>query len=65
MKDLKELTKAEDQVMQILWKLQRGFVKDVIEAMPEPKACVQYGIHHYQNPGDQRICRSQSLRKNT
>lgn len=37
MRELKELTKAEDQVMQILWKLQRGFVKDVIEAMPEPK----------------------------
>lgn len=37
MKELKELTKAEDQVMQILWKLQRGFVKDVIEAMPTPK----------------------------
>lgn len=37
MKDLKELTKAEDQVMQILWKLQRGFVKDVIESMPLPK----------------------------
>jgi BlaI family penicillinase repressor len=37
MKELKELTKAEDQVMQILWKLQRGFVKDVIEAMPAPK----------------------------
>jgi predicted transcriptional regulator len=37
MKELKELTKAEDQVMQILWKLQRGFVKDVIEAMSTPK----------------------------
>jgi BlaI family transcriptional regulator, penicillinase repressor len=37
MKDLKELTKAEDQVMQILWKIQKGFVKDVIEHMPEPK----------------------------
>jgi BlaI family transcriptional regulator, penicillinase repressor len=37
MKELKELTKAEDQVMQILWKLQRGFVKDVIETMPTPK----------------------------
>jgi BlaI family penicillinase repressor len=37
MKDLKELTKAEDQVMQILWKLQKGFVKDVIEEMPNPK----------------------------
>jgi len=37
MKDLKELTKAEDQVMQILWKIQKGFVKDVIEEMPNPK----------------------------
>lgn len=37
MKDLKELTKAEDQVMQILWKLKKGFVKDIIEEMPEPK----------------------------
>jgi BlaI family transcriptional regulator, penicillinase repressor len=37
MKDLKELTKAEDQVMQILWDLKSGFVKDIIEQMPEPK----------------------------
>ncbi len=37
MKDLKELTRAEDQVMQILWTLGKGFVKDIIEKMPEPK----------------------------
>jgi len=37
MKDLKELTKAEDQVMQILWTLKNGFVKDIVEQMPEPK----------------------------
>ncbi|HEX6222767.1 MAG TPA: BlaI/MecI/CopY family transcriptional regulator [Chryseolinea sp.] len=37
MKDLKELTKAEDQVMQILWDLKTGFVKDIIEKMPDPK----------------------------
>ncbi len=37
MKDLKELTRAEDQVMQILWKLEKAFVKDIIEHMPEPK----------------------------
>jgi len=34
---IKELTKAEDQVMQILWRLKKGFVKDVIEEMSEPK----------------------------
>jgi BlaI family transcriptional regulator, penicillinase repressor len=37
MKDLKELTRAEDQVMQILWDLKTAFVKDIIERMPEPK----------------------------
>ncbi|HEY9047346.1 MAG TPA: BlaI/MecI/CopY family transcriptional regulator [Ohtaekwangia sp.] len=37
MKDLKELTKAEDQVMQILWKLEKAFVKDIVEEMPSPK----------------------------
>jgi BlaI family transcriptional regulator, penicillinase repressor len=37
MKELKELTKAEDQVMQILWKLEKAFVKDIIEQMPDPK----------------------------
>ena len=34
---MKELTKAEEQVMQILWDLERAFVKDVIEQLPEPK----------------------------
>lgn len=34
---MKELTKAEDQVMQILWSLEKGFVKDIIEKMPDPK----------------------------
>lgn len=37
MKDLKELTKAEDQVMQILWQIERGVVKDIMEKMPNPK----------------------------
>jgi BlaI family transcriptional regulator, penicillinase repressor len=34
---MKELTKAEDQIMQILWALKKGFVKDIVEEMPEPK----------------------------
>ena len=35
--DMKELTKAEEQVMQILWKIEKGFVKDVLAKIPEPK----------------------------
>lgn len=34
---MKELTKAEEQVMQLLWKLEKAFVKDIIEEMPIPK----------------------------
>jgi len=34
---MKELTRAEEQVMQILWKLKKGFVKKVIDEMAEPK----------------------------
>lgn len=34
---IKELTKAEEEVMQILWNLDKAFVKEVIEQMPEPK----------------------------
>jgi BlaI family penicillinase repressor len=34
---MKELTKAEDQIMQILWKLNEGFVNDIVDKMPEPK----------------------------
>ncbi|PAW93711.1 transcriptional regulator [Mucilaginibacter sp. MD40] len=34
---LKELTKAEEQIMQILWQLKEGIVKDILEQMPEPK----------------------------
>ena len=34
---LKELTKAEEQIMQILWQLKEGLVKDILEKIPEPK----------------------------
>ena len=37
MEQIKELTKAEEQVMRILWQLKEAIVKDVIEQMPEPK----------------------------
>ena len=36
-KEIKELTKAEDQVMQILWKLENAFVKDILSEFPDPK----------------------------
>lgn len=35
--NIRELTKAEDQIMQILWQLNTAFVKDIIEKLPNPK----------------------------
>lgn len=35
---MEELTKVEERIMQILWRIKKGFVKDVIEQIPdEPK----------------------------
>jgi BlaI family transcriptional regulator, penicillinase repressor len=34
---MKQLTKAEEQIMQILWKLEKAFVKDIMVYLPEPK----------------------------
>ncbi|HAJ99964.1 MAG TPA: hypothetical protein DCM62_08060 [Bacteroidales bacterium] len=37
---MKELTKAEEQVMQILWDIKKGFVKDIRDRLPEPKPAI-------------------------
>jgi BlaI family transcriptional regulator, penicillinase repressor len=34
---MKELTRAEEQIMHVLWFLGRAYVKDIIERLPEPK----------------------------
>ena len=34
---MKSLTKAEEQVMQVLWQLKQGFLKDIMEHIPAPK----------------------------
>ncbi|MEA3450527.1 MAG: BlaI/MecI/CopY family transcriptional regulator [Bacteroidota bacterium] len=34
---MKELTKAEEQVMQVLWKKEKAFVKELIQEFKKPK----------------------------
>jgi len=34
---MKELTRAEEQIMQVLWSLGKAYVKDIIECLPSPK----------------------------
>lgn len=37
MEQSKDLTRAEEEVMQVLWKIGKGFVKDILDEFPEPK----------------------------
>jgi BlaI family penicillinase repressor len=34
--EIKDLTKAEEQIMQIVWQLEKCFVKEVMDHLPEP-----------------------------
>jgi predicted transcriptional regulator len=34
---MRELTKAEEQIMQVLWEKEEAFVKEIIEDLGEPK----------------------------
>ena len=34
---MKTLTKAEEQVMQVVWKIKEGFIRDIMDALPSPK----------------------------
>lgn len=36
-KAMKVLTKAEEQIMQVIWNLDKAFLRDIIEEIPEPK----------------------------
>ena len=34
---MRELTRAEEEVMQVLWRVKKGFVKDILEHFDDPK----------------------------
>lgn len=34
---MKQLTQAEEEIMQVLWKLEKAFVKEIIEELPGKK----------------------------
>ncbi len=37
MKNMATLTKAEEKIMKILWKIEKGFINDILEQFPDPK----------------------------
>jgi BlaI family transcriptional regulator, penicillinase repressor len=36
-KPIQQLTKAEEEIMQVLWELESAFVKDIVARLPKPK----------------------------
>ena len=34
---IKPLTKAEEQIMQVIWKLDKAFLREILEELPAPK----------------------------
>ena len=34
---MKQLTRAEEQVMQVLWELEQAYVRDILDKLPLPK----------------------------
>ena len=34
---MKELTKLEEEIMQVIWQIGKGFANDIMSAIPEPK----------------------------
>jgi BlaI family transcriptional regulator, penicillinase repressor len=34
---MKELTRAEEQIMHVLWALEKAYVKDIVDRLPSPK----------------------------
>jgi len=35
--EIRSLTRAESEIMKILWQLEKAFIKDILALMPEPK----------------------------
>ena len=34
---MKNLTKAEEQIMQVIWKLDKAFLREIMDELPAPK----------------------------
>lgn len=35
--EIRELTRAEEEIMQVLWDLEKGLIHDILNLIPEPK----------------------------
>jgi hypothetical protein len=59
---MKSLTKAEEQVMQALWKVEKAFLRQIVDAMPCTETSSKHGGHSSKNPDGKRICERDRFR---
>ena len=60
---MKQLTKAEEEVMQILWQLQKANVASLITELPEPKPAYNTVSTIVRISRGQRFCGSRKSRE--
>lgn len=61
--NMRELTRAELEIMQILWDEKNAFVNDILERMPEPKPAYNTVSTDRAHPRKERRRRARSPRK--
>jgi predicted transcriptional regulator len=52
---INHLTPSEELLMQILWKIEHAYMKDVIEHYPGTETASEYCFYIHENPGGKRI----------
>ena len=58
------LTKAEERIMQILWDLERGFIKDIQEQFPDlDRRRPEIGADPYPGNGWNRILMTRTIKR--
>ena len=62
---MKELTRAEEQIMQELWLLEKAFVKEIVDKLPEPKPAYNTVSTIIRILEKKRVCRSLRVWENT
>jgi len=51
-----QLSNSEEQLMQHLWKLEKGFMKDLLECYPDPKPATTTIATLLKRMADKKIC---------
>ena len=60
---MEKLTNKEEEIMRIIWKLEKAFVKEIIPHIKE-KTALQHRFYHRSEPRGKRVCFAYRLWEN-